>query len=275
MYRLNVGIEQIDECVRKGMFALTYEPKISVGELLLLQLKKSDWKSQGANEGRIKYALVFQRAEHDQEGHISKRYWPNAGKTWQWIVYSSAVLETKPFSLENLPLTRESHYQAQANPAQITPEDEIIITPYIKWNSIVPLYNAVEENNKTPYAIYETAKTIEEISIGYALTEIQKLYPDAHIEVMNHSNPGFDILVTKQNRVIRYIEVKGTQLEKPIFHLTETERRFSSNNSSIYTLLVVWKIDTKNGTYNIAIHNGEVTVGNILKPYNYQGELKE
>ena len=273
MYRLNVAAEQIEECIKKGMFALTFRPQIDVGEILLLQLKKSDWKLQGAKGGRIRHALVFQRVEYDKQGEISREHWPNAGKVWPWIIYSSASLDLTPFSLEDLSLARESHYQAQSNPVRIDSEDEAIIIPYINWSSIVPLNNSIQLPDEIPYATSENAIMIEKISIEYALAEVKKWYPSAHIEVMSHNNPGFDILVTEQSRVIQYIEVKGTQLNKPIFQLTETERKFSKNNSSLYSLLVVWMIDVNSKTYKITKHDGEVSVGDILKPYRYLGQL--
>jgi len=273
MYRLNVAAEQIEECVNKGMFALSYKPQIEVGEILLLQLKKSDWRLQGAKGGRIQHALVFQRCEHDQEGNISREHWPNAGKTWSWILYSSAALEVTPFSLEDLPLARESHYQAQSNPVQIDPEDEAIILPYIKWSSATPLNILPQPSDEIIFPTYEEAIKIEEISVKYAVAEIKKWYPQAQVEVMSHNNPGFDILVTEQSQVIRYIEVKGTQTDKPFFHLTETERKFSKNNSLLYTLVVIWMIDLNNKTYKITKHDGEVSIGDILKPYRYLGLL--
>lgn len=273
MYRLNVAAEQIEECVNKGMFALSYKPQIEVGEILLLQLKKSDWRLQGATGGRIQHALVFQRCEHDQEGNISREHWPNAGKTWLWILYSSAALEVTPFSLEDLPLARESHYQAQSNPVQIDPEDEAIILPYIKWSSATPLKSLPQPSDEIIFPTYEEAIIIEEISVKYAVAEIKKWYPQAQVEVMSHNNPGFDILVTEQSQVIRYIEVKGTQTDKPVFHLTETERKFSKNNSLLYTLVVIWMINLNDKTYKITKHDGEVSIGDILKPYRYLGLL--
>jgi hypothetical protein len=273
MFRLNVAAEQIEECVNKGMYAISYMPHINVGEILLLQLKKSDWRLQGATGGRIQHALVFQRCEHDREGKISKEHWPNAGKVWPWILYASAALDVTPFSLEDLPLARESHYQAQSNPVQIDPEDEAIIIPYINWSSTVPVNNLPQPPDEILFPTHEVAIKIEEISVEYAVAEVKKSYPLAQVEVMNHNNPGFDILVTEQNRVIRYIEVKGTQADKPIFHLTETERKFSKNNALLYSLLVIWMIDINGKTYKITKHDGEVLVGDILKPYRYLGLL--
>ena len=112
MYRLNVAALQLEECIQRGLFALTYKPQIEPGEILLLQLNKRDWKSLEQRSGRIQYALVFQNLERDKDGSISKLHWPNASKTWEWILHASQVVEIEPFSLEDLPLHRESHYQA-------------------------------------------------------------------------------------------------------------------------------------------------------------------
>jgi len=40
----------------------------------------------------------------------------------------------------------------------------------------------------------------------FTFAEIKKWYPQAQVEVMSHNNPGFDILVTEQSQVIRYID---------------------------------------------------------------------
>lgn len=172
-----------------------------------------------------------------------------------------------------MPLHRESHYQAQANPVRIDTQDEAIILPYINWESITPL--KISEQKPTIYFLdnpEERAK-VEDFSVDCAVSEVRQWYPTAEIEVKEHNNPGFDLVVTQNGKVLRYIEVKGTQTHKPIFHYTENERQFSKNNSDLYTLLVVWMIDLENKTYRITKYDGEVTVDNILQPYRYLGEL--
>ena len=79
--------------------------------------------------------------------------------------------------------------------------------------------------------------------------------------------------MTERGKVVRYIEVKGTRATEPIFHLTETERRFSAENKTLYTLLVIWTIDLTRGTYRITRHDGEVAVGPVLRPVRYSGRL--
>jgi hypothetical protein len=273
MFRLNVAAQQLDECINRGMFALSNKPSIKAGEILLLQLKKADWHARGSVGGRIRHALVFQRAEYDATGEISRRHWPNADKIWPWIIYSSAVLDVQPFSLEELPLRRESHYQAQANPVRIDSEDEDLVLPYIKWPSIKPHIIADQSLNWYTPATPDEIAIIEQFSVDYAMKKAKEWFPNAKIEVMPRNNPGFDILVTENGKVIRYIEVKGTKTDKPIFNLTENERQFSANNSAIYTILVVWEIDLVNGTCSLARHDGEIPVGKILHPERYVGKL--
>jgi Domain of unknown function (DUF3883) len=275
MYRLNVSADQIDECVQQGMFALSYEPKISVGEVLLLPLKKTDRKSQGAVGGRIQHALIFQRFEKDEDGNISRKHWPNAGKTWPWIICSSSVLEVKPFCLEDLTLREKSHYQGQHNPWRIGTDDEAKILPFINWETASPLEEATQKSASGFATNSKDIAEVENFSIEQSVKELQKRYPSAEIVVMNHNNPGFDILVTQMGKVIRYIEVKGTRSSKLLFHLTETERLFSVKNSALYTLMVVSMIDLANNTYQITKRDGEIPIGEILQPFQYIGLLKQ
>jgi len=239
---------------------------------MLLQLKKSDWQTEGGKGGRIRHALVFQRAEADPDGKISKKHWPAAGKTWPWILYSSAILNTKPFSLEGLQLNRPSHYQSQANPVRIEPPDEAIILSYLMWSTTVPLAETSSLDVRAPIATDDT-RDVERFSVEQACSIVKSWLPHAHVEVMRHNYPGFDLVVTERGQVVRYIEVKGTRSLAPVFHLTETERRFSAENASLYTLLVVWAIDLACGTYKLSQLDGEVVVGSVLRPERYSGRL--
>lgn len=135
MRRLNVREAQIDECIRSSMFALSERPRnpeLQPGELLLLQLVKTDAIRLKKLHQRINFALVFDRIERDHDGSISRQHWPNEGRTWNWIVYGLATVPTVPFSLEDLELSR--NYQGQDNARYIDPEDEEVIRPLIQWS---------------------------------------------------------------------------------------------------------------------------------------------
>src|SRR5262245_46841484 len=137
MRRLNVREAQIDECIQKSMFALSFRPQspeLHQGELLLLQLVKNDAVRLGKINERINFALVFDRIEPDRDGALSRLHWPKEQRTWPWIVYCSATVPTIPFSLENLHLSANDAYQGQANARYISPHDEQLIRPFIRWS---------------------------------------------------------------------------------------------------------------------------------------------
>jgi hypothetical protein len=155
MRRLNVREAQIDECIQSSMFALSerpQNPEIHAGELLLLQLVKTDAVRLRRENARINFALIFERFERDWDGSISRRHWPNENRVWDWILYSSATIPTVPFSLESLGLSRP--YSGQDNARIIDPSDEERIRPFIQWSlasrpnrdlQIVPAYRIAEE----------------------------------------------------------------------------------------------------------------------------------
>jgi len=131
MRRLNVREAQIDTCIRFSMFALSQRPtnpELEFGELLLLQLVKGKRNSHE----RINFALQFEELIPDNDGSISRAFWPNENRVWNWIVKGSATVPTIPFSLEDLKLSR--NYVGQDNARRIDPIDEKRIEPFIQWS---------------------------------------------------------------------------------------------------------------------------------------------
>jgi hypothetical protein len=133
MRRLYVQFSQIEECIRTALFAVDAVPRnppLQRGETLLLQLVKQDAERLGRLGRRIEFALVFDSVRPDPTGAESRAHWPNAGKTWKYILVCSETIPTIPFSLEKLPLSRQ--YGGQTNAQHIDPLDEAIIEPYLK-----------------------------------------------------------------------------------------------------------------------------------------------
>jgi len=57
MRRLNVQATQLEECVKRSMHALPNKPAFEPGELLLLQLTKTDAAAAGKLHARIEHVL--------------------------------------------------------------------------------------------------------------------------------------------------------------------------------------------------------------------------
>lgn len=133
MQRLNVKQSQIRECIEKSLFAVDRLPPLQKGEILLLQLVKSEALELGKLHSRIEFALVYDHYEVDHIGEISRQHWPQAGKTWKYILICSETIPTIPFSLEDLPLSAD--YGGRTNPRAIDAKDELLIQAYI-WGKM-------------------------------------------------------------------------------------------------------------------------------------------
>jgi hypothetical protein len=151
--------------------------------------------------------------------------------------------------------------------------DEEVIRPYVEWSTVDPIIGAFQPSRRDASGYAEDSALIEEFSVSCAVRTLGDWFPGAQISVQNHNNPGFDIVVARHGQVLRFIEVKGTRSAKPIFHLTENERRFSAENANLYMLLVFWGINLADGSYQLARHEGEVAVGAALSPVRYIGCL--
>jgi hypothetical protein len=133
MKRLNVRQSQIRECIEKSLFAIDQTPHFHKGEILLLQLVKAEAMKFGKLHARVEFSLVYDHYEVDHTGDISRSHWPSAGKTWKYILVCSNTIPTIPFSLEDLPLSK--NYAGISNPLGISQEDEAVISSYV-WGRL-------------------------------------------------------------------------------------------------------------------------------------------
>jgi hypothetical protein len=60
-----------------------------------------------------------------------------------------------------------------------------------------------------------------------AMTEATGRWPGQIIERQHQNNPGFGLRIGPASGVLRYVEVKGTQVEYPRFFMSEGQRAFS------------------------------------------------
>lgn len=110
--------------------ALPANPPLLKGEVLLLQLVLDDARRLGMTARRIEFALIFERAQRDVTGAISREHWPAAGKEWRYVLFCSRTVPCLPFSLENLGLSR--NYGGQTNALLLEPTDEAKVKPFVQ-----------------------------------------------------------------------------------------------------------------------------------------------
>jgi hypothetical protein len=182
--RLNVQFSQIEECIEKALFAvdaLPRTPPLQPGELLLLQLVKSDSDRLGKAESRIEFALLFDHEMPDLDGSISRKHWPKAGKTWRYILVCRDTVSSIPFSLERLQLSKD--YSGQAQCTYIDPADERLISRYFQSNLALPAIRAIANPRILLQAIHNYDTVVK-------LTTRHTVRVSEHIRRLNDPWPG-------------------------------------------------------------------------------------
>jgi HNH endonuclease len=249
MRRLNVRAAQIDECIRTSMFAFSVKPQnpeLQLGELLLLQLVKTEAARLGKLDSRIDFALVFDHLEPDYAGTISRLHWPKESRTWPWIMYGSATVPTIPFSLEKLGLSM--NYEGQTNPRYIEPGDEQLIMPFIQWSlaevpkpslQVVPVSRVAEEfgTKRTLSAIYNHDRiavlhpvpkrtiTVEEFVRNPFLAESLKAYYENRCQVCGQDFlPDYGVAFSETHH-IQYLALGGPDISGNIVVLCPNHHR--------------------------------------------------
>ena len=249
MRRLNVRAAQIDECIRTSMFAFSFRPQnpeLQLGELLLLQLVKTEAARLGKLDSRIDFALVFDHLEPDYAGTISRLHWPKEDRTWPWIVYGSATVPTIPFSLEKLGLSMS--YEGQTNPRYIEPRDEQLIKPLIQWSlaevpkpslQVVPVSRVAEKfgTQRTLSAIYNHDRiavlhpvpkrivTAEEFVRNPFLAESLKAYYENRCQVCGKDFlPDYGVAFSETHH-IQYLALGGPDISGNIVVLCPNHHR--------------------------------------------------
>ncbi len=216
IYRVHVRESQLRECVTKGLFAIPRTPRLFRGDLLLLQLTKRDFELRGRHHDRIEHALVFDQAVMDTTGAISHHHWPAGDQRWPWIIYANAVIDTVPFSLEELPLRNGERYRSRANPVQIGEEDALEIEGKISWNSARPIFTA--ESDPARAIPVEADPVLGSALARHALCEVRKAArrwdPGTRIVELSEGSTPSGLLLRRGHIVERVIRFTGTS-ERP------------------------------------------------------------
>jgi hypothetical protein len=116
-----------------------------------------------------------------------------------------------------------------------------------------PHETALPKNSS--YAGTKHASALERYSVNVALTILTDEYGEVAVREMPPGNPGYDILVTRKTENL-HVEVKGTVLADPVFHLSEGQRRHADARGASFRLIVVYSVDQKAQTHRVAVLDG-------------------
>lgn len=122
------------------------------------------------------------------------------------------------------------------------------------------------------YARPDVSVAVESYSVSTAIRLVQERFGEMP-DVMPHNNPGYDLRVGTAGAPRRFLEVKGTQGQRPAFFITEGERLFAKHNADLYSLVIVFGIDLRKQTHDgIIVHDGNLdSTAFALAPSHWRG----
>lgn len=138
----------------------------------------------------------------------------------------------------------------------------------------VPEADAAAAVAPTSYASPEHSQEVDRIAMDRAIEVVTQRFPGSTVERMPHNNPGFDVRVSDDGEVRRYVEVKGTTSPLPVFFLSENERQFAEDHAEQYSLLVLHSVDLEEETA-VAVWRDGALVGDdvVLTVSQHRGRL--
>lgn len=123
------------------------------------------------------------------------------------------------------------------------------------------------------FATAAHASALERYSVEVALTLLANEFGADAAREMPPGNPGYDILVVSGGPDL-HVEVKGTILPDPVFHLSEGQRRHAASRGEWFRLLVVYNVDLNAGTHLVASLPGPLVASRVdLQPEAWVGRV--
>ncbi|WP_147795627.1 protein NO VEIN domain-containing protein [Cellulomonas sp. Y8] len=139
-------------------------------------------------------------------------------------------------------------------------------------------YLIARTSNSQPDAIRskatpDHASRLERYSVNVALQMLATEFGRDSVEEMPPGNPGYDIAV-KSGPSVLHVEVKGTVLPSPVFHLSEGQRRHSELLGDRFMLVVIYDVDLHRSTHKVVTLRGSLDRQDLdLQPDSWIGRL--
>ena len=118
------------------------------------------------------------------------------------------------------------------------------------------------------------ASAMERYSVRVALDELRREFPGVVVREMPVNNPGYDIEVAL-DPVPLHVEVKGTVLPAPVFHLSEGQRQHAELLGGAFRLMVVYSINVGAKRHKTLSCEGPLDASRVqLQPSSWTGLLR-
>ncbi|GAB4066196.1 hypothetical protein GCM10028777_18110 [Angustibacter speluncae] len=118
------------------------------------------------------------------------------------------------------------------------------------------------------------ASAIERYSVDVVMSLLAAEFGADRVREMPVNNPGFDIEVKLVDAASLHVEVKGTVLPAPVFHLSEGQRQHAELLGDRFRLIVVHEIDVRRRTHQVSSCAGPLGLDRAtLQPASWTGVL--
>ena len=151
----------------------------------------------------------------------------------------------------------------------IRPLDLEAVTRFLRWDPDVEPVIAAGGAFPDP----KTASLVDAAAIPVAVRLTSERFPESDVSVQPHSNPGYDLLVKRGGRILRFVEVKASVRADGAFFMSEYQRCFSKEHPSKYSLLLLSQFDPDSGRCSFSWFDGDICDQLNLSPIRYQGSL--
>jgi len=128
LWKFNVRARHLPLCVRYSMFADQVQHSLQRGSVLVLQLTKSPLADP---HRRVTHIICFDRYERDVDS-LSEKIW---GTRYEYLLRGTVHPVKRPFSLEDLGLSRSYSRQGMISHERIDLVDEVRVALAIGLNT--------------------------------------------------------------------------------------------------------------------------------------------
>lgn len=115
------------------------------------------------------------------------------------------------------------------------------------------------------------ASALERYSVNVAMRILADEFGTAAVMEMPPANPGYDVVVERPGADL-HVEVKGTILPDPVFHLSEGQRQHAAALEADFRLIVVYQVSLRQGTHEVVVLDGPLDAAKVdLQPEAWTG----
>lgn len=115
------------------------------------------------------------------------------------------------------------------------------------------------------------ASALERYSVRVAMELLADEFGAAAVKEMPPGNPGYDVVVERAGADL-HVEVKGTILPDPVFHLSEGQRQHAAALRADFRLVVVYQVSLGQGTHKVVVMDGPLDSAKVdLQPEAWTG----